>query len=57
MKKKISNEYIFLMKYLDDDKRFISMFYTVPFTLLEFYVPKDYLIRRTDYLKKKGKLK
>lgn len=57
MKKKISEKYSYLMKLLDDDETFVSMFYLVPFSLLEFYVPKDYLVKRTNYLKKKGKLK
>ena len=55
--KNFSNKYSYLMKLLDDDETFVNMFYLVPFSFLEIYVPKDYLIKRTDYLKKKGKLK
>ena len=56
MKKKYSKKYSDLMKLLDDDETFVSMFYLFPFSLLQFYVPKDYLVKRTEYLKKKGKL-
>lgn len=57
MKKNFSNKYCYLMKLLDDDEIFVNMFYLVPLSLLQIYVPKDYLIKRTDYLMKKGKLK
>ena len=55
--KNYSKKYNDLMKLLDDDKVFVCMFYSIPFSFLQLYVPKDYLIRRTDYLIKKGKLK
>lgn len=57
MKKNFSYKYSYLMKLLDDDEIFVNMFYFVPLSLLQTYVPKDYLIKRIDYLKKKGKLK
>ena len=56
MKKNYSKKYSYLMKLLDDDETFVNMFYLVPFSFLQFYVPKDYLVKRTDYLIKKGKL-
>lgn len=56
MKKNYSNKYSYLMKLLDDDETFVNMFYLIPFSLLQIYVPKDYLVKRTDYLIKKGKL-
>ena len=54
--KNFSKKYSDLMKLLDDDKVFVIMFYSIPFSLLQFYVPKDYLVKRTYYLRKKGKL-
>lgn len=57
MKRNFSKSYNYLMKLLDDDETFVNIFYLIPFSFLQYYVPKDYLIRRTDYLKKKGKLK
>lgn len=55
-RKKISDKYKFLMDFLDDDDNFILMFYCYPIILLESFVPKDYLLRRYEYLIKIGKL-
>ena len=56
-KKNISSDYANIIKQLDDDDFFITCFYLIPFSLLSYLVPKEYLVRRTEYLKKVGKLK
>lgn len=56
-KKNISDYYIFFLKLLDDDDTFIMFYNYIPFDFLEIFVPKQYLLKRYDYLKKKGLIK
>ena len=55
--KDISKIYIELINILNNDDMFIFYYYTCPFSILEYIVPKYYLIQRYNELIKKGKLK
>lgn len=56
-KSNISDNYILFLKLLDDDDIFIKFYYCFPFEFLEIFVPKYYLLKRYEYLKKKGLIK